>query len=347
MAGAEWLLLLVLSVLWGGSFFFVEVAVRELPPLTIVVARVSLGACTLLVAGRLMGIRLPTDPQLWGTFVVIGLLNNVIPFTLIVWGQTHIASGVASILNATTPLFTVAVAHILTEDEKLTGGRLVGVILGLLGVAAMVGLATIQSMGLQVAAQLAILSAACSYAFAGVFGRRFKAAGIPPLTTATGQVTASSLLLLPAAMLIDRPWQLPMPSNGVVASVVGLAVLSTAVAYTIYFRILASAGATNLLLVTFLIPATAILLGVLALGETLLPRHALGMLLIGAGLAAIDGRPWRRLRGRRSCRRPVLGAAPTPGPISDGAAVVGPRCAPTCSPTSRPGKEPGTQPRAR
>jgi drug/metabolite transporter (DMT)-like permease len=295
MAGPEWASLLVLSVLWGGSFFFVEVAVEELPPLTIVVARVTIGACTLLVAGRLMGLRLPTDQRLWGSFLAMGLLNNVVPFTLIVWGQTHIASGVASILNATTPLFTVVVAHAFTEDEKLTGGRLAGVVIGLSGVVVMVGVATVQALGLQIAAQLAVLAAACSYALAGVYGRRFRARGIAPLTTATGQVTASSVMLMPVMLAVDRPWQLPMPSTSTLAAVVGLAVLSTAVAYIIYFRVLASAGATNLLLVTFLIPVTAILLGVLVLGETLLARHLLGMALIGLGLAAIDGRAWRRI----------------------------------------------------
>jgi drug/metabolite transporter (DMT)-like permease len=304
MGGVEWSLLLLLAVLWGGSFFFVEVAVRELPPLTIVVTRVALGAVTLVVLGRLMGLRLPTGRRLWGTFLVMGLLNNVIPFTLIVWGQTHIASGVASILNATTPLFTVAVAHVFTDDEKLTGGRLVGIVLGLGGVAAMVGATTIQTLGVQVGAQLAVLAAACSYALAGVFGRRFRARGIPPTATATGQVTASSVLLLPVMLLVDRPWQLAIPSLSTIGALVGLAVLSTAVAYTIYFRLLASAGATNLLLVTFLIPATAILLGVGVLGETLLARHVVGMLLIGCGLAAIDGRPWGRLR--RTIVRPPL-----------------------------------------
>lgn len=312
MGRVEWALLLILSMLWGGSFFFVEVAVRELPPLTIVVTRVVLGACTLLAVGRLMGLRLPTDRRLWAMFFVMGLLNNVIPFTLIVWGQTHIASGVASILNATTPLFTVAVAHVFTDDEKLTGGRLVGVVLGLVGVVVMVGAATLQSLGVQVGAQFAILAAACSYALAGVFGRRFETRGITPMVTATGQVTASSILLLPVMLVIDRPWQQPMPSLATVNALVGVAVLSTAVAYIIYFRLLASAGATNLLLVTFLIPVTAILLGILVLGETLLPRHVAGMSLIGCGLAAIDGRLWRGLRrtiDRRSTLAEVLSDA--------------------------------------
>lgn len=296
MSGIEWALLVILSALWGGSFFFVEIAVRELPPLTIAATRVILATVVLLAVGRLLGVRLTDARRLWGSFLVMGLLNNAIPFTLIVWGQSHIASGVASILNATTPLFTVVVAHLATADEKLTGGRLAGVVIGLGGVAAMVGLATIQSLGVQVGAQLAVLAAACSYALAGVYGRRFRARGITPMATATGQVMASSILLLPVMLVVDTPWQFAAPSLPTVGALVGLAVLSTATAYILYFRLLASAGATNLLLVTFLIPVTAILLGTLILGETLLPRHLTGMLLIGCGLAAIDGRPWRALR---------------------------------------------------
>ena len=300
MTPKEWGLLLALSVLWGGSFFFIGVAVAELPPLTIVALRVTLAAVFLHVTLRAIGLRLPTDRDLWAAFFGMGLLNNVVPFTLIVWGQTHIASGVASILNETTPLFTVVVAHALTVDEKMTGGRILGVVAGLTGVAVMVGGSAVQTLGVNVAAQLAVLAAALSYAFAGVFGRRFNRLGVAPLTTATGQVTASSAVLLPVMMIIDRPWTLPTPSAGTLTALAGLAVLSTAVAYVLYFRILATAGATNLLLVTLLIPATAILLGVAVLNETLDIRHLTGMALISLGLAAIDGRPWQRLRHSRA-----------------------------------------------
>ena len=306
----EWGLLLCLSVLWGGSFFFVGIAVKELPALTVVVSRVVLAALALLAVIRFLGVKLPTDGSAWKAFFGMGLLNNAIPFTLIVWGQTHIASGVASILNAATPLFTVVVAHFLTADEKMTGRRLVGVTTGLVGVAVMIGGAALQSLGVNVAAQLACLAAALSYACAGVFGRRFKLMGVTPMATATGQVVASSLLLLPVAMLVDRPWMLTAPSAGTLAALLGLALLSTAVAYVLYFRILATAGATNLLLVTFLIPVSAILLGTLVLGEALEAKHIIGMALIGFGLAAIDGRPWRMLTSRFS--RLKLGVNRTP-----------------------------------
>jgi drug/metabolite transporter (DMT)-like permease len=226
----------------------------------------------------------------------MGLLNNAIPFSLIVWGQQHIASGAASILNASTPLFTVSLAHLLTRDERMTAGKLSGVLIGFVGVAVMIGADAFRGIGVNIAAQLMCLVAALSYALAGIYGRRFRAMGIGPMSTATGQVVASSLILLPLVMLVDEPWTLPPPSLAAIGALFGLAAVSTALAYVLYFRILASAGATNLLLVTFLIPVSAILLGTLFLGETMAPRHFTGMALIGFGLAAIDGRPWRAIR---------------------------------------------------
>ncbi len=313
MSPRTWAMLIILSVLWGGSFFFNAVAVTELPVLTVVACRVVLAAIILLAVIHASGSRMPGSPKVWAAFLGMGLLNNVVPFSLIVWGQEHIASGLAAILNATTPLFTVLVAHRLTRDEKMTGGRLFGVLAGLVGVAVMVGGDALVSVGGDVLAQLACLAAALSYAFAGVFGRRFRAMGISPLATAAGQVTASSILLVPATLMIDRPWTLGLPSAATIGALIGLAALSTALAYVFYFRILSVAGATNLLLVTFLIPVSAILLGVLVLGERLEPQHLAGMAMIGLGLAAIDGRPWRLLRALVG-----LGASEEPRP-RDGA----------------------------
>lgn len=223
----------------------------------------------------------------------MGGLNNVLPFSLIFWGQIEITGGLAAILNATTPLFTVLLAHFFTRDERITPGRLAGVTLGMAGVVVMVGLDALRGLGLHFLAQIAVLIAALSYAIAGVYGRRFD--GQPPLITAAGMLSASTLMMLPIALVIDQPWSGPPPGLTIWAAIIGLAVLSTALAYIIYFRILASAGATNLLLVTFLSPVTAILAGGALLGERLAPEHFLGMALIGLGLAAIDGRPVRRL----------------------------------------------------
>ncbi|MFZ5558558.1 MAG: DMT family transporter [Pseudomonadota bacterium] len=304
MGLVEWSLLIALSVLWGGSFFFVEIAVDTLDPLTIVALRVGLAAIALNVIVLAMGLSMPRDRQLWTAFFGMGLLNNMIPFGLIVWGQTHITSGLASILNATTPFFTVIAAHYLTSDEKVTGGRLVGVILGFAGVVFMIGAGALEGLGTNTLAQLAVLGAAVSYAFAGIFGRRFRNLGCSPLVTATGQVTASGVVLVPLALAIERPWMLPPPTVEVWGAVLGLALFSTALAYILYFRVLATAGATNLLLVTFLVPVSAILLGTTILGEQLELKHFTGMGLIGLGLAAIDGRPVGVLR-------PMLAANPS------------------------------------
>jgi drug/metabolite transporter (DMT)-like permease len=294
MSGSDWLLLILLSVVWGGSFFFAKIAIAELPPLTIVLARVVIAAAALHLLLLAMGQRMPGEVSLWRDFLLMGLLNNAIPFSLIFWGQKEIASGLASILNATTPLFTVLVANAFTADEKATPAKLCGVGLGIAGVALMIGLDLTSGFGSHLWSELAVLAAALSYAFAGVFGRRFR--GRPPLVVAAGQLTGSSILILPLALLIDRPWALPMPSTGTWTALIGLALLSTALAYVIFFRILARAGATNLLLVTFLIPVSALLLGVAFLAERVTAHQLLGMLLIGLGLAVIDGR-WRRLVG--------------------------------------------------
>lgn len=296
MSPLEWSLLFVLSVLWGGSFFFVGVAVKTLPPFTIVALRVALAAVVLHSFILATGRRMPLAPRMWLAFLGMGLLNNVVPFSLIVWGQTHIASGLASILNATTPLFSVLVAHWFTEDEKLTPGRLAGIAAGIAGVVIIIGPGALRGLGTGSLAQLAILGAAFSYSCAAVFGRRFRALGIAPQITATGQVTASTAMLIPLALAVDQPWTLAAPGIATWACLLALAVLSTAVAYILYFRILASSGATNILLVTFLVPVSAILLGATVLHEALLPRHFAGMAMIGVGLAAIDGRLAARLR---------------------------------------------------
>ncbi len=291
-----WIWLLSLSVLWGGSFFFAKVAIGELGPLTVVFARVALAALALdvvLLAARTNPFRRDAP---WPAYFVMGLLNNVLPFSLIFWGQTHIASGLASILNATTPLFTLLVAHFLTQDEKIDPAKVAALLAGFAGVAVLIGPGLLVD-GASVWGELACLGAALSYAFAGVYGRRFKVLKIAPIEAAAGQVTASTVLILPIMLAVEQPWTLPaLPSLAVWAALVGLALLSTALAYILYFRILAAAGATILLLVTFLIPVTAVLLGAAVLGERLAPRHFAGMALIGIGLAVIDGRIARLLR---------------------------------------------------
>ena len=296
MGPREWVLLVTLSVLWGGSFFFAEVALADMPPLTVVVGRVAIAALALTIGIYVTGGRLPGGRGLWGAFLVMGALNNAVPFSLIVWGQVHIDSGLAAILNATTPLFTVLLAHVLTADERLTPARLAGVLIGLAGVAVLIGPDALQGLGAQALAQLAVVAAAVSYACAGIYGRRFKT--VTSAQASAGMLIGATVWMLPLALLVDRPWTLaPGPLS--LAAVAAMALLCTALAYLLYFQILAAAGATNLLLVTFLIPVSALLLGVFILGEDPAWTAYAGMALIFAGLAAIDGRLWRKLRRRK------------------------------------------------
>lgn len=293
MTGLDWLCLLTLSVLWGGSFFFAKVAVASVPPLTLVAVRVMLAAVTLLVVVWLSGLRLPSDRRTWLAFAGMGILNNLIPFGLIFYGQAAIGAGLAAVINGMTPFWTALIAR-AAGAEPLSAGKLAGIAVGFGGLAVMVGPAALAGLDASLVAQLAIVGATISYGCAGVFGRRFKP--LPPLVTATGQLSASSLLVLPLALLADRPWTLAMPGPETIGAVVALAVASTALAYILFFRILASAGATNVSLVTLLVPVSAMLLGALVLGETVTPRQLLGLALIAAGLAFIDGRLLARLR---------------------------------------------------
>ena len=297
MGPVEWFLLIALSVLWGGSFFFGKVALAELPPFTLVFGRVFLAALALNLTVRATGKRMPASLKTWGALFAMGALNNLVPFSLIFWGQTQIASGLASILNSTTPVFTVVLAHFLTKDERMTPNRLSGVLLALGGVVVMIGPDVLRGLGADVLAQVAIIGAALSYAVAGIFGRRFK--GVPPLVTAAGQATTTAAMMVPIVLVADHPWTLPFPGRATWGALLCLALFSTALAYVIYFKVLGVAGATNILLVTFLIPVSALLLGTSILGERLEPRHLGGMVLIFFGLAAIDGRALSYLKKRR------------------------------------------------
>ncbi|MBE8158069.1 MAG: DMT family transporter [Betaproteobacteria bacterium] len=294
MGGGEWAMLLALAFLWGGSFFLTGAAVRELPPLTIAAARLCIAAAALNIAA--FALKNPPPLRMWGAFIFIGLINNAIPFSLITWGQTQIAGGLAAILNATTPLFAATAAHFFTQDEKMSGAKIFGIGAGIAGIAVIVGADALAGLGENVWAQLAVLGAACSYGFATVFGLRFRRAGVPPLSAAAGQTAAASVILLPVALASEQVWLMPAPGAETLAAVAVLGLLTTALAYFLYFQILSTAGATNVMLSVFLVPVSAIILGALFLGEILAVKHFYGMALIGLGLAAIDGRAWKLIR---------------------------------------------------
>lgn len=287
MGTKEWLLLMVLSILWGGSFLFVEIAVKQIKPFTLVFARVSLASLVLLLIIYLTGRKMPSSPFLWLSFLILGVFNNLIPFSLIAWGQTRIDSSLAAILNATTPIFSVVLAHFLTREERLNFNRIVGVLCGWLGVIILIGVKAFKTMDIEFLSQIAILIASCSYALAAIFGRRFK--DMDSIIVAAGMLCCSSIMLLPLSLIFDHPWQMQI-SIETLACVISLSVVSTAFAYLIYFYILAKSGATNILLVTFLIPVSAIFLGMTILNEQLRYSDFAGMLLIFIGLIIIDGR---------------------------------------------------------
>lgn len=293
MTALDWSLLIALSILWGGSFLFGRIAVAEVPPLTLVLARVGIAALALHVVLRVRGLSFAPTTAGWRDYLVMGLLNNLIPFGLIFFGQIEIGAGLAAVINGMTPFWSALMAR-ATGVERLPVRKAIGVMLGFAGLAVTVGPAALDGLDAPLIAQLAVVGATISYGAASVFGRRFKAQ--PPMLTATGQLTASTLLILPAALLIDTPWTLPVPGAAALGAVFGLALASTALAYILFFRVLASAGATNVALVTLLIPVSAIALGALILGEAVEARQIGGMALIALGLAVIDGRLLTLLR---------------------------------------------------
>jgi drug/metabolite transporter (DMT)-like permease len=299
MNRSDWAILATLAIIWGGAFVFIGIAVRHVHPLTYVWLRLSIAAAAMLLFLKFKGQKLGLPRSAWGSMLVLALLNNALPFTLFGWGQTHIASGLASILNATTPIWGVIVAHVFTHDERMTPRKISGVVLGFSGVATMIGPALLADIGTNALAQLACITASLCYALAAVWARRFRRVGLSPMSVTTGQLSAGALMMLPVALLVDQPWTQPLPPLGAWGAIVALALLCTAFGYVLYFRLIDHAGATNALLVTLLVPPVAILLGALFLGEVLAPQDFIGLALIALGLAAIDGRLISALQRRR------------------------------------------------
>lgn len=284
----EWLFLITLSVIWGGSYLFMKIAVVSLPVLVIVLSRVALGAMTLGTILLITRQSLPKKIQHWQAFLGMGLLNNAMPMSLIVFGTQSISAGLASIINALTPLFTILIASKLTSDETLSPNKVIGVIIGFIGVIILLGPGLVFEHDMNVIGELACVGAALSYASANVFGRRFARMGLKPLQIAFGQTTSASFILLPVALLIDKPWTLATPPSSVIASVLALGVLCTGFAYVIFFQVLTKSGATAIALVTLMIPPSAIAMGAFVLGESLQLQHVIGMIVIAIGLIAVN-----------------------------------------------------------
>jgi drug/metabolite transporter (DMT)-like permease len=282
-----WGELSLLALIWGVAFMTTRVALDEVPVVTLVLHRTFWAALVLWGYVFLRGLPLPRDWRIWGAFLVMGLLNNVIPFGLMAWGQLTIESGLTSILNATTAIFGVLVAALFFADERLTRRKALGIAFGFSGVTIAIGLSNLTSLDPRSLAQLAVLAGTLSYALASAWGRA-RLGGIAPQIAAAGMLSASSLVLLPAALLIDGPvsFNLTLRTWGAIGY---LTVIATAGAYLLYYRVLALAGSGNLMLVTLLIPPVAIVIGAFVLDEALKPQAFVGFALLALGLVVLNG----------------------------------------------------------
>jgi drug/metabolite transporter (DMT)-like permease len=296
MSLQQWGLLLAIGAVWGGAFFFVAVAIRDLPPLAIGAIRMSVAAAVLLSLLYLSGGRLPLQPRILGWFALLAFINSLAPLFLLAWAQQSITGGHNAILNATGPFMTLFVAHFLTQEEKLDSRRALGTLTGFAGVALMVGWDAVKGIDKTVLAQLAALLATMCFAFGTVAGRRFRHFGVPPLAATAGTMLFAALMFTPLSLIFDQPWTLPAPGFNAVAAAVAAGIVSTALGHYLFFRLLSTAGANNVALVSLLTPVSAILLGAFLLGEQVQPRHLAGMAIIAAGLIFVDGRWLRTLR---------------------------------------------------
>ena len=289
-----WAELFLLGLIWGGSFLAIRLALNEIPFVTSVAHRVFWAAVLLWGYVFLRRLPLPRDPRVWAALFVMGLLNNVIPFSLMAWGQLYIPTGLTSVFNAGTAIFGVVVAALILADERLTLRKTIGSLLGFAGVATAIGLDSLRNFDITSLAQLAVIGGTISYAFAGVWAR-LNLSGLTPQVAAAGMLTGSSLVMVPTALIIDGApsFALSATAFGAIAYYV---VFATAGAYLLYYRILAAAGSANTMIVTLLIPPVSILLGALVLNETLSPNVYVGLGLLALGLIILDGRLLARLR---------------------------------------------------
>ena len=295
LGAVEWGLIGLQSMLWGSSYFFIAIAQPELPALTIAALRTLPASAALLLIVLSLGYRLPATLAEWRLFILFSAFNTLLPFVLIVWGQARVTGGMAAILNATAPLFGIFLAHLLTQDEKLSWNKFAGIVVGIAGVSMLVGYDFAFGSSADVLARLALLAAPLCYVCANIFART-KLGHYPAFVVATMQMVGAIFVAFPLALAVDQPWTLPMPSLQAVGAILGMGLFGSALASLCHYTVLQRAGATNASLVTLIMPLTPILLGGMFLGERLTLREALGALVIGAALVIIDGRLLRRGR---------------------------------------------------
>lgn len=298
LSSRAWGELFLLGAIWGASFLSIRIALDEIPFLTSVAHRVTWAAILLWLVVLLMGLPLPRSPRIWGAFLVMGLLNNVIPFGLMAWGQLYIESGLTSIFNAATAIFGVLMAALFFADESLTRRKLLGVLIGFAGVVTAKGWDSLASFDIQSAAQLAVLAGCLSYALASVWARK-NLSGLAPQIAAAGMLTGSTIIILPLAWMIDGPISLNLQTDTMLA-IAYYSLIATAGAYLLYYRVLAMAGSGNLMLCTLIIVPFAIVLGAVFRGEALTLNAYAGFALLALGLAILDGRLWRTLIDRHT-----------------------------------------------
>ena len=280
--------MLVLALIWGGSFLSIRIALDEISPLMSVAHRVTWAMLVLWVVVAVMRIPLPRNPRIWFAFVVMGLLNNVIPFVLMAWGQLHIESGLTSILNAFTAVVGVVMAALFFSDERLTPRKIIGVVLSFFGVSVAIGLENFKNFDLRSLAQLAVIGGTVAYAVAGVWARK-NLVGMPPQLAAAGMLTGATVIMLPLVYFVEGLPTFDLQPRTLVA--IGYyAVIATAAAYLLYYRVLAMAGSGNLMLVTLLVAPIAITLGAVVLGEKLSANAFVGFVILAVGLIILDER---------------------------------------------------------
>ena len=287
-----WVSLFALGSIWGLSFVSIRVALDEIGPLSSVAHRTFWAMVVLWGVVLAMRLPVPKDPRIWGAFLVMGVLNNVLPFSLMAWGQLHIESGLTSILNAATAIFGVIVAAIFFADERLSARKAVGVTLGFFGVATAIGLDNLRDFDLRSLAQLAVLAGTVSYALAGAWARKYLT-GLAPQVAAAGMLTGSTILTIPIAIWFEGPLTLDLEPR-TLAAIGYYAIIATAGAYLLYYQVLGMAGSGNLMLVTLLVAPVAIVAGALILNETLAPNAYAGFAMLALGLVILDGRAVRR-----------------------------------------------------